>query len=170
MPAPLAALLTLALGAMPTPVSDASFQANSARAAKNLATAAGKAYDEALGKSINASADFAPKASACLRQFPGDQTVEGYFEFGADGGYRMVLRPDGGFARCFAQALEGRTVPAPPSRPYVNPFAFSNHPGRPAVKKVVITKDMLRELDGSPLKPSKPAAKPASGATPARKP
>lgn len=161
-------LVSLALAASPGPVSDAAFAANSAQATKNAATAAGKAYDDALGGAINREADFPAKASACLRQFPGNHTVQGYFEFDAAGGYRMVLRPDDAFARCFARALEGRTVPAPPQRPYLNPFAFTNHPGRPAVDKVVVTKDMLREPDGSPLKPAKPTTKPV--AAPTRKP
>ena len=167
---PIASVLVLAaaLSGNPAPVTDAQFQANSALALKNAGDAKGKAFDQALGQAIDKSAGFPAQATACLRRFPGDQAVTGYFEFTSATAYRVVLRPAGGFADCFAQALSGRAVPAPPSLPYLNPFAFTNHPGKPAVHKIVVTKDMLREPDGRPLKPApKPAAKPTPAAAPA---
>lgn len=138
MPAPIAVLLALAVAAAPAPADDAQFKTQREQAAKNAASDAGKKFDEALGKAINTSPDFAPKATACLRQFPGEQTVDGYFDFDANGGYRVVLRPDTGFARCFVQTLEGRSLPAPPQRPYLNPFSFSNHPVPKTVKPKIV--------------------------------
>ena len=158
-----AALAMAVAGQVQAGVPDAQFKANSALAASNAASKAGAAYDAALGKAIDASADFPVKATACLRQFPGDHVVQGYFEIRSAANYRVVLQPDDGFGQCFSRALEGRALPVPPSLPYFNPFAFTNHPGKPATKKIIVTKDMLRETDGSPLKQAPPPA-------PAKKP
>jgi len=42
--------------------------------------------------------------------------------------YKLELLPHSDFSKCFSEALEGFTVPAPPTVPYFNHFTFSTAP------------------------------------------
>ena len=101
------------------------FESNFAIAKKNAETEKGAVYDAMLGTAMQQHPDFAPKFSHCLSSHPGHQAVRGYFYFTSSTKYRLVLKPESGFSVCLSKALEGRKVPAPPSVPYLNHFAFS---------------------------------------------
>ena len=108
--------------------SDSEFRANEMAAQANVNTEAGAAYDYALGTAMQANPKFESGMTACLAKHPGEQSVHGYFHFTSATQYQVVLEPGSAFSACLANALEGFTVPEPPSVPYFNSFAFSTAP------------------------------------------
>lgn len=103
---------------------DAQFERNEKQARDNLATEAGAAYDQALGRGIEANPAALADITRCLEKHAGPHDVHGYYHFHAEDDFRVVLRPTTGFSTCLASALEGHAAPAPPSVPYFNPFTF----------------------------------------------
>lgn len=110
--------------ALPAAAADAAFDANLALARQNLATVPGAAYDRALGEAIMKLPAVAEAMAACQRKHPEDQNLQGYFHFTTAAAYRVVLAPASPFATCLGAALEGQSLPAPPSLPWFNHFTF----------------------------------------------
>lgn len=108
---------------------DSSFTQNEMIAKSNLQTREGAAYDRSLGLALQARPEFEPNMTRCLEAHPGKQAVHGYFHFASSVTYRVVLQPRSQFSDCLANALEGFSVPPPPSVPYFNSFTFSVAPG-----------------------------------------
>jgi hypothetical protein len=104
------------------------FSVNEAIARQNLQTSEGAAFDRALGMALQGSPEFEPRMTECLVAHPGPQAVHGYFHFTSKTEYQLELRPQSEFSKCFSDALEGFSVPAPPTVPYFNHFTFSAAP------------------------------------------
>jgi hypothetical protein len=120
--------LSLPLAASPAnsqAVTPDQFASQLAAAEKNLQMETGAAYDRLLGTTIEQQPDFAPRIDQCVKTHPDAHSVKGYFEFRTAMPYRLVLAPKSPFSDCLTKAIEGRTVPAPPALPYVNPFSFT---------------------------------------------
>ena len=105
--------------------SDATFKVNEKVALENSLTTAGADYDYALGTTLQSHPRFESGMTACLNQYPGDQSVHGYFEFSGPNAYKVVLEPQSDFSACLAKSLEGFDVPEPPKIPYFNKFSFA---------------------------------------------
>ena len=104
------------------------FSENEAIARANLQTTEGAAFDRALGMALQEMPELEPRMTKCLIAHPGPQAVHGYFHFTSDTEYQLELRPLSDFSKCFSEALEGFSVPAPPTVPYFNHFTFSAVP------------------------------------------
>lgn len=122
--------LALALGASAGSglASGTAFDANYAKARKNVAEPKGAAYDKKLGLALQSNADFQKQFKECAKRHPGKQVAHGYLSFGSPTSYKVVLQPRNEFAGCLTHALEGHHVPPPPSLPYLNPFELSASP------------------------------------------
>ena len=121
----LAALLSLSCLAI---AAADQFSENEAIARKNLQTREGAAFDRALGMALQGMPEFEPRMTKCLIAHPGPQAVHGYFHFTSKTEYQLELKPVSEFSKCFSDALEGFSVPAPPTVPYFNHFTFSAAP------------------------------------------
>lgn len=120
-------LLAIAALVIATPAAaDNVFDANYRQARENAATTAGATYDQTLSDAMEASATVQPAMAACLDAHA-DAIIDlhGYFHFAAGGTYQVVLRPNGPFADCVESAMEGQSLPAPPTLPWYNEFVFS---------------------------------------------
>ena len=124
------ATLCLAIGLVP--IADAgagnTFDANYAKARKNVTTKAGAAFDTRLGLAMQMHAEFQEGFKRCSQRFPKHLAVRGYFSFTSATSYRVILAPKTAFSTCLSRAMEGREVPPPPSLPYLNPFELSASP------------------------------------------
>lgn len=85
----------------------------------------GAAYDQALGAAMQAMPEVSSKMMDCLVENSDGPPVYGYFEFTSATQYKVVLRPKSPLADCVTDALEGQSVPAPPSLPWLNVFELS---------------------------------------------
>ena len=104
------------------------FERTFAAADEKSRSGAGAAYDRELGRYFESLPAFKARLDICLGANPGRHAVKGYFLFARSGTYRLILRPEGKFARCLSSALEGQSVPKPPRLPYANPFRYANAP------------------------------------------
>jgi hypothetical protein len=117
-------LFALAMSLALPAAADEAFDANLAIARQNLATPAGAAYDRALGDAMRAAPGVSEAMTACLEKHPGDHSVQGFFHITSPGGYKVVLAPADPFSACLVAALEGWSLPAPPSLPWFNHFTL----------------------------------------------
>lgn len=105
-----------------------SFDANYAKARKNVATKAGAAFDTRLGLAMQMHPEFQEGFKSCSRRFAKHPAVHGYFSFTSATSYRVMLAPKTAFSSCLTRTMEGRAVPPPPSIPYLNSFELSASP------------------------------------------
>jgi hypothetical protein len=98
------------------------FDENYAKAKENMRTPAGAQYDRQLSLFVQNLSGFSLALEDCVTKNPGKGEVHGYFEFASATEYRVVLRPDDGFAACITIELQNQSVPAPPQVPYLSPF------------------------------------------------
>ena len=105
---------------------DAAFERTYAQARANEYS--GDGYDARLAQYLDRNDEVRTRWTDCVKNHADKPDLRGWFEFGAAGGYRVVLRPDTPFSRCIAAALEGQAVPEPPRRPYVHGLSFTMAP------------------------------------------
>ena len=125
------ATLCLAIGLVPianTAAAANPFDANYAKARKNVSSKAGAAFDSRLGLAMQMHPQFQEGFKSCSRRFPKHLAVHGYFSFTKATSYRVMLAPKTAFSTCLSRAMEGHRVPAPPRLPYLNPFNFTSQP------------------------------------------
>ncbi|MFT3807223.1 hypothetical protein [Arenimonas sp.] len=113
-------VLFLAVSIVSAGCAQPSFEEKLATSKANIESGEGKVYDDALTQALSgASQDII----ACYQSNPGKKDVHGFFEFG-DKGYTVTLRPQDAFTDCLTKAMEGRDLPPPPRRPYLNYASF----------------------------------------------
>jgi hypothetical protein len=98
------------------------FDESYAKARENLHTPAGAQYDKQLAIFVRNLSGLSLALEDCVAKNPGKGEVHGYFEFKSATEYRVVLRPEDGFAACITVELQNQSVPAPPQVPYLSPF------------------------------------------------
>src|SRR5688572_20851858 len=125
------ALLLAVLPAHATEPADP-FDARDEQARRNEVS--GDGYDEALSRYFQDAPGIQERLTQCIVANNGRGSVHGYFEFEADGAYRLVLRPASPFAACVSSAFAGYAPPKPPARPYVHAFSFSVDGPAPAAE------------------------------------
>jgi hypothetical protein len=123
------ALLLASLAAVAAEPADP-FDARYEQARRNEVS--GDGYDESLARYFQAAPGIQDRLGQCIAANEGKGSVHGYFDFDADGGYRLVLRPTSPFAACVSTAFAGYAPPKPPARPYVHAFSFSVEAPAPA--------------------------------------
>ena len=121
-----AVLMLSALAAPASVPADDGFEEKVAEARANEQLHAG--YERLLQRWFLAHKEASDRWGACLRTHRAKQDLRGYFEFGASGGYHVVLRPAGPFATCMVKAFEGHDLPAPPTRPYLHSLRYQVAP------------------------------------------
>ena len=108
------------------------FNANFKTAFEVGSTEEGAAYDKALAAYFFTLPEFPPALTRCVEGNTDSLRVWGYFYFDAAGGYRLVLQPENSFSKCLVAAFDAKSPPAPPKRPYLNPFTFGVDPENPS--------------------------------------
>jgi hypothetical protein len=100
------------------------FEENYELARENAATQSGTAYDSAVGAAVSVPG-FALAQRTCVARNPGVNSLHGYMLIKSTIDYSVVLEPKGPLADCIESTLQNRTLPAPPSTPYLNPIEFA---------------------------------------------
>lgn len=103
-------------------VKEKSFDDNYRAARENAATAAGASYDNAVGAAVQGVPGYMLSLRNCMVNHPGERALHGYLLIRAATDYSVVLAPKGPLADCIADAMANRTLPAPPTTPYLNPL------------------------------------------------
>jgi hypothetical protein len=102
----------------------ATFEENYDTAKANAATQSGTAYDNAVGTAV-AVPGFALAQRTCVVNNPGVVSLHGYMRIKSPSDYSVVLEPKGPLADCIESTITNRTLPAPPTTPYLNPVEFA---------------------------------------------
>ena len=105
-----------------------SFNENYAAAKENAATASGASYDNAVGAAVQGVPGYMFMLRTCMVNHPGQRALHGYLLIRSTTNYSVVLEPKGPLADCIADAMAQRTLPVPPSSPYLNPVEIEGPP------------------------------------------
>lgn len=105
-----------------------SFDENYAAANENAATASGASYDNAVGAAVQGVPGYMLTLRTCMVNHPGQRALHGYLLIRSATNYSVVLEPKGPLADCIADAMAKRTLPVPPSTPYLNPVEIEGPP------------------------------------------
>ena len=105
-----------------------SFEQNYRVAKENAATASGTAYDNAVGAAVQGVPGYMLSVRTCMVNHPGKHLLHGYLVISSPTNYSVVLEPEGPLADCIADVIAGRTLPAPPTTPYLNPMEIEGPP------------------------------------------
>ena len=109
-------------------VKETQFDENYQVAKKNSATASGTTYDNAVGAAVQAVPGYMLSVRNCMGNHPGVRTLHGYLLIRSTTDYSVVLEPKGPVADCIAGLTANRTLPAPPTTPYLNPLEVEGPP------------------------------------------
>jgi hypothetical protein len=101
------------------------YEENYETAEENAATKPGAAYDNALGAAVQGTPGFMLVQRDCVIKNPGGPSLHGYILIKSQTEYSVVLEPKGALADCIEATLTNRTLPVPPSTPYLNPVEFA---------------------------------------------
>ena len=101
----------------------ATFEENYETAKANAATQPGTAYDNAVSAAV-AVPGFALAQRTCVVNNPGVVSLHGYIWIKSPSDYSVVLEPKGPLADCIDSTITNRTLPTPPTTPYLNPVEF----------------------------------------------
>ena len=107
------------------------FETNFEAAIEAGSTEEGAAYDTALADYFFKLPELTSGLTSCVESSTSSVKVWGYFYFDAVGGYRLFLQPESPFSKCVVAVFDAKSPPAPPRRPYVNPFSFGVDPDSP---------------------------------------
>jgi hypothetical protein len=105
-----------------------SFDENYAAAKENAATASGASYDNAVGAAVQGVPGYMLTLRTCMVNHPGQHALHGYLLIRSATNYSVALEPKGPLADCIADAMGKRTLPVPPSTPYLNPVEIEGPP------------------------------------------
>jgi hypothetical protein len=105
-----------------------SFEENFQTAKQNAATASGAAYDNAVGAAVQGVPGYMLSVRTCMVNHPGEHKLHGYLLINSPTNYMVVLEPKGPLADCVADVVANRTLPAPPTTPYLNPVEIEGPP------------------------------------------
>ena len=103
------------------------FEENYEAARENAVSQSGAAYDNAVGAAVSVPG-FALAQRTCVVNNPGVVSLHGYMLIKSPTIYSVVLEPKGPLADCIESTIENRTLPAPPTTPYLNPIEFAVTP------------------------------------------
>lgn len=105
-----------------------SFDENYQAAKENAASASGASYDNAVGAAVQGVPGYMLSLRNCMVNHPGERALHGYLVIRSTTNYSVVLEPKGPLADCIADAMANRTLPAPPTTPYLNPLEIEGPP------------------------------------------
>lgn len=105
-----------------------SFEDNYRQAKENAATVSGTAYDNAVGVAVEGVPGYMLSLRNCMVNNPGQHVLHGYLLIRSTTIYSVVLEPKGPLADCVAGLMSKRTLPAPPTTPYLNPVDVAGPP------------------------------------------
>ena len=103
------------------------FEENYETAKENAVTQSGAAYDNAVGAAVSVPG-FALAQRTCVVNNPGATSLHGYMRIKSPTEYSVMLEPKGPLADCIENTIANRTLPAPPTTPYLNPVEFAVTP------------------------------------------
>ena len=101
------------------------FEENYETAKENAVTKSGTEYDAAVGAAIQGVPGFILAQRDCVAKNPGESSLHGYLSIKSGTEYSVVLEPKGALADCIQATMVNRTLPAPPTTPYLNPYEFA---------------------------------------------
>ena len=101
------------------------FEENYETAKENAVTKSGRDYDTAVGAAVQGLPGFMLAQSDCVVKNPGESSLHGYLLIKSAREYSVVLQPEGALADCIQATMANRTLPAPPTTPYLNPYEFA---------------------------------------------
>ena len=116
------------IGVLSLSYAKASFEGNYQLAKENATTASGAAYDDAVGTAVQGVPGYLLSLRNCMVKNPGEHVLHGYMLIKSTTDYTVVLEPKGPFADCVARLMAHRTLPVPPSTPYLNPLEVKGPP------------------------------------------
>ena len=101
------------------------FEENYETAKENAVTKSGRDYDAAVGGAMQESPKFMLSQRDCVIKNPGEASLHGYLLIKSATEYSVVLEPKGALADCIQATMVSRTLPTPPTTPYLNPYEFA---------------------------------------------
>lgn len=105
-----------------------SFDENYQAAKENAAAGSGASYDNAVGAAVQGVPGYMLSVRNCMVNHPGERALHGYLLIRSATDYSVVLEPKGPLADCIADVMANRTLPAPPTTPYLNPLEIQGPP------------------------------------------